>query len=130
MNSRFANTLAFAATAAAFACATLIAASPAYAETPTIDTTPFVSTRTRDEVRSELMQQAELARSGAREWAMQQNGPRVLASGFTSAQAKQRYIAAREEVSALTGEDSGSMYLARLNGRGGSGSVTIAGSAR
>lgn len=129
MNSRFANTIAFATTAAAFASASLIASSPAFAETPTIDTTPFVSTRTRDEVREELMRQAELVRGGAREWAMQQNGPRVLASGFSSAQARQRYIAAREEVSALTGEDSGSMYLARLNARRSAGSVT-AGSTR
>lgn len=130
MNSRFANTLAFATTAAAFASASLIAWSPACAETPTIDTTPFVSTRTRNEVQSELMQQAELVRGGAREWAMQQNGPRVPVSSFNSAQARQLYIAAREEVSALTGEDSGSMYLARLDARRSNGSVTIAGSAK
>ena len=61
---------------------------------------------------------------------MQQNGPRVLAGGFTSAQAKQRYIAAREEVSALTGEDSGSMYLARLNAHPTAARVTIADAAR
>lgn len=130
MNSRFANTLAFAATAAAVACASLIASSPAYAESPTIDTTPFVSVRSRADVQAELMAGAELVRSGAREWVMQHNEARLATSGMTSEQARQQYIESRDQVSAFTGEDSGSAYLARQVARAKADSMTVAGATR
>lgn len=129
MTSRFANTLAFTAAAAAFACASLIASSPAYAESPTIDTTPFVSVLSRAEVQAELMAGAEQVRSGAREWAMQHNDTHFATSGLTSQEARQQYIASRDQVSAFTGEDSGSMYLARQDARA-KATLTVAGSAR
>lgn len=120
MNRHFAHALAFTATTAAVACAALIASSPAYAENPTVDDTPFVSTRSRAEVQAELMSQPELLSAGAHEWRMQRNEPSQLRSASTREQVRAQYLAAREEVRALTSEDSGSSYLAaqrmRMNG--------------
>lgn len=113
MNRHFASTLSFAATAAAIACAAAMASSSAYAETPTIDTTPFVSTRSRAEVQAELMGHPELVRAGASEWAMQHNEVPQLKSAYTSEQVRAQYRASRDEVSAMTAEDSGSSYFAR-----------------
>ncbi|HEY0884839.1 MAG TPA: hypothetical protein VGE20_06135 [Ramlibacter sp.] len=112
MNSRFAHAFALATAAAAFASAALIASSPAYAESPTIDTTPFVSTRTRAEVQAEVMSQTQVLSASAREWTLQRNQPEPLRSASTGEQVRAAYLAAREEVSALTSEDSGSSYLA------------------
>ena len=129
MNRQFAHALAFATTTAAVACAAAIASSPAYAEGPILQDTPFVSTRTRAEVQAELMRQPELLSASAHEWILQRNQPTALRSAYTSEQARAEYVAAREEVSALTSEDSGSSYLAaqrmRMNG-----DTIVAGSAR
>jgi hypothetical protein len=127
MNRHFAS--AFATTAAAVACFAAIASSRAYAETPTIDTTPFVSTRTRAEVQAELMSQPALVSAGASEWAMQYNHAPHLKSAYTSEQAKSEYKAARDQVSAMNSEDSGSSYIARQSARV-NGSVIMAGPAR
>lgn len=70
----------------------------------TIDPTPFVSTLTRAEVR------AQVAKSSLTEWDRQYGGPHAV-SGYTRAQAREAYVAARHEVRALGGEDSGSAYL-------------------
>ena len=78
--------------------------------TSTIDTTPFVSTRTRAEVKAELTAQPQFVRDGGSEWAMQYNQPAQLMSGYTRQQAVSEYMAARQEVSAFTSEDSGSSY--------------------
>lgn len=113
MNRHFASVLTFASATAAVACAAAIASGNAYAEGPIGDNTAFVGTRTRAEVKAELMAQPDLVRFGATEWAMQHNQVPAFQSGYTSAQARSQYQAAREEVSALTSEDSGSSYLAR-----------------
>ncbi len=115
MNDKLASSLTIVSTAvAAFALAAAsLGSGNAYADDITIDPTPFVSSRTRAEVRAEIMGQAEVLRGESAEWAMQQNavvGPSTLTSG----QAKAEYIAARREVNALNGEDSGSAYLASL----------------
>jgi hypothetical protein len=127
MNRHFASTIA--TTTAAIACFAAIASSKAYAETPTIDTTPFVSTRTRADVQAEPMSQRGLVTAAASEWAMQYNHVPQPNSGYTSEQAKGEYKAARDQVSAMTSEDSGSSYIARQAARSNGGTV-MAGSSR
>ena len=97
MNQRIASGLAFAATATAgaIAAAAIIASGKAYADDITIDDTVFVSSRTRAEVRGEVLQHPELV------------------SGYSREQARLDYQMARDEVKAITSEDSGSAYFAR-----------------
>ena len=129
MNRNFASAITLATTTAAAALLAAIGANSAYAETPTIDTTPFVSTRSRADVQAELMGNRQLLSAAASEWAMQHNEVSQLNSGYTAAQAKAQYRAARDEVSAMTSEDSGSSYFARHSVRAG-GSTIVAGPAR
>jgi hypothetical protein len=128
VNRHFASVLTLAAMTAAAGVAA-IASSNAYAETPTIDNTPFVSTRTRAEVQAEVMGRAEQLRMASSEGSMQLSQASEPHAGVTVAQAKAGYIAARDEVSAMTSEDSGSSYLTRQSARTNAG-ITIAGAAR
>jgi hypothetical protein len=129
MNRNLASVLTLATATAAVACAAAIASSNAYADDITVDKAPFVSTKTRAEVRAELMGQSEALRIASSEWGMQHNqGPQVK-STYTTQQAKAEYIAARDEVKALTSEDSGSSYFARRPIRMNSGTM-MAGPAR
>jgi hypothetical protein len=127
MNRHFASALATAT--AAVACFAAMASSKAYAETPTIDTTPFVSTRTRSEVQAELLSQRQLVSAAASEWAMQYNHVPQLKSAYSGGQARSEYQAARDQVSAMNSEDSGSSYMARQSARV-NGRIIIAGPAR
>jgi hypothetical protein len=129
MNRHFAHALAFATTTAAIACAAVMAASPAYAESPTIETRPFVSTRSRADVQAELMGRRQELTAAASEWTMQHNQVPQIASAYTSQEVRAQYIASREEVSALTSEDSGSSYLSRHAARMNASTV-MAGVAR
>jgi len=129
VNRTIASALSLAATTAAIACVAAIASGNANAETPTIDNTPFVSTRTRAEVQAELMSQPELLRAAASEWSMQYNHVPRLTSTYTSEQARSQYKASRDEVRALTSEDSGSSYFARQAVRMND-SIVMAGMAR
>ena len=113
MNRNLASTLALTTTAAAAIALAALASSNAYADDITIDNTPFVSSRTRAEVQAEVMGQADALRMANSEWSTQSNSS-LAHSDFTSAQAKAEYIAARREVNALNGEDSGSSYFASL----------------
>ena len=112
MNRNLASTLAIASTAAAALAFAAMASSNAYADDITIDNTPFISTRTRAEVRADVMGQSEQLRMASSELTMQQAAP--ASSDYTRAQAKADFLASRNEVSALNSEDSGSSYLARL----------------
>lgn len=127
MNRILASTLSITTTAAAILAVAAMASGNAYADDITIDTTPFVSTKTRAEVRAEVMGQAEALRLASSEWSMNQAAQPQ--SAYTSAQAKADYIASRSEVHALTAEDSGSSYFASLPRRMSTG-VILAGSAR
>ena len=112
MNRNIASALAMGTVTAAAAVAVVaIASNNAYADDITIDKTPFVSTRSRAEVRDELMSQAQLVRAGATEWSMQSNHLPQGNSAYTSEQAKAEYKVSRQYVSALTGEDSGSAFF-------------------
>ena len=79
MNRHVASAFAYVSTVAAATVAAALMATSAYAEGPILQDTPFVSTRTRADVRAELMSQAEQVRTGSTEWAMQFNQPVQLA---------------------------------------------------
>jgi hypothetical protein len=98
----FGSTLAVAVLAAA----TMVGS--ARAEGPIGESTPFVGSRTRAEVRAELMQNRAQLTSYGSEWALQQGQPLSMASGYTRAQATAEYIAAREQVQAMNAEHGGS----------------------
>jgi hypothetical protein len=103
MNRNFASALVVAAAALA---------GNAFAETPTVLKEQFVSTAARAQVQAELVTYKQ---AGVNPWSTQYNPLR----GFKSAQTREavvaEYIASRDSVAALTGEDSGSAYLAQGN---------------
>ena len=125
MNRNFASTLIITGTAAA-ALGLAALTSTAYADDITIDKTPFVSTKSRAEVRAEVMGNVEQLRMANGEWP----GPMTLApqaSSLTRAQAQADYVSARREVNAFNAEDSGSSYIASHQPRR---AVILAGSDR
>lgn len=87
------------------------AAGPAFADDITIDPTPFVSTRTRAEVIGEMQQ---FRRAGTNPWADEYNPLAEFHGDRTREQVTLEFQASRASVAALTGEDSGSVYLARV----------------
>ena len=106
MNRTFAFALVIAAATAAAA-----SAGNALADDITIDSTPFHSSATRAEVLAEL---ASYNRSAAGFWSDEYMPQASLHSEQTRAEVRAKYIAAREQVAALNGEDSGSMTIARV----------------
>jgi hypothetical protein len=70
----------------------------------------FVSTRSRADVQAELVAYKQ---AGVNPWSIQYNPLRQFKSTATRAEVTAAYIAARDEVAALHGEDSGSSYLAQ-----------------
>jgi len=121
MNRHLESSLIAIGTAAA-ALALAAMSARAYADDPTIDPTPFVSTKTRAEVRAEVMQGQQF-RQAYGEWPTEM---KPLQSSLTREQVRNEYIASRNEVKALTGEDSGSFYLASK--QGAQNGVMVAGS--
>ena len=125
MNRNLASTITITTTAAAALVLAAIASGNAYADDITVDNTPFVSTKTRAEVRAELMSMpAESRRSD--EWSTQFDQAARTQSTLTRAQVKAEYLAYRREVNALNAEDSGSSYFARLPRRFGEGVIMAA----
>lgn len=96
-------------TLASFVLASAFAAS-AFAETPTVVTEPFVSSKTRAEVQAEL---AAYKQAGVNPWSTQYNPLRGFRSATTREAVTAEYIASRDVVRELGGEDSGSTYLAQ-----------------
>lgn len=93
---------------AAFAA---LAGTAARADDITIDNTPFVSSKTRAEVQAELVQ---FEWSGVDTWSTGYNHLAQFDSVKSRAQVKAEYLEHRDQVTALTGEDSGSAYLSSL----------------
>lgn len=93
------------------AAAAMVVPRTAFADDITIDTTPFVSTRTRVDVRQELLGQVRQVRIAATEWSQQQGERSTFKGQFASPEVRADFVAHRQEVSALTGEDSGSSYF-------------------
>jgi hypothetical protein len=84
--------------------------SPAFADDITVDSTPFQSTRTRAEVQADL---AAFKRAGVNPWSQAYNPLKNFASNASRAQVTGDFLRSRDEVEALTAEDSGSFFLSQ-----------------
>jgi hypothetical protein len=87
-----------------------IFAGAAHAETPTVVKDDFVSSKPRAEVRAEL---DAYKKAGVNPWSISYNPLRSFQSTASRSQVTAAYIAARDEVAAINGEDSGSAYFAQ-----------------
>lgn len=85
-------------------------AGSAFAETPTIVAEPFAGTKTRAEVQAELFAYKQ---AGVNPWSISYNQLRDFKSNLSRQQVVADYVAAREQVAAITGEDSGSAFYAQ-----------------
>ena len=109
MNRTFAFALVIAAATAA-----ATGAGNALADDIGVDSTPFHSTATRAEVLAEL---ASFTRSATSPWTDEYMPLASMHSEQTRGEVRAQYIAARDQVAALTGEDSGSMTMGRVRAR-------------
>ena len=98
------------------------AAASAFAETPTIVKDDFVSTRSRAEVQAELF---AYKKAGVNPWSLSYNQLAGFKSVTSRDQVVADYIASRDVVAAINGEDSGSAYFAQLQRTGST--ATLAG---
>jgi hypothetical protein len=99
MNRKIALALILAATGAV-----------AYADDITVDPVPFTSTLTRAQVMQDLQQ---YRKAGINPWADDYNQVAQFRSSLSREQVMAEFKLSRDSVAALTGEDSGSVYLAR-----------------
>jgi len=105
------NTLSITTAAAAIFAVAAIASGTAYAgEKDVFGDTSFVSTKTRAEVQAEVIGQSEALRMTHSLATASNQAPKV-ASGYTREQATAEYMAARRQVNAMNGEDSGAAWL-------------------
>ncbi len=104
MNRNFALIAVFAAAAA----------TSAFADDITIDSTPFTSTRARAEVQAEL---AQYKQAGVNPWSTSYNPLKYFHSVKSREEVQQEFVASRELVQAMNGEDSGSSWLAAHRGQ-------------
>ena len=88
------------------------AAGTTFADDITIDPHPFVSTKSRAEVMQEFRQHRQ---AGVSPWADHYDQLAGFQSGRTRADVRAEFLASREAATALSSEDSGSSYLARMN---------------
>ena len=95
----------------AFVLAAAAAAGIARADDITVEATPFVSTLSRAEVMADLQQ----ARGGVNPWAQDYDQLAAFHGERSRADVAAEYTAGRDQVAALNGEDSGSVYLARAD---------------
>lgn len=86
------------------------AAGQALADDITIDPIAFHGSRTRAEVAAELVQYRA---SHVNPWSISYNQIAALHGTRTRGDVQREYLASRNAVAALTGEDSGAFYLAR-----------------
>ena len=88
-------------------------AGSALADDPTIVNDQFAGSRTRAEVNAEL---AAYRAAGVNPWANSYQPLKYFRSATSREAVVADYLASRNEVRALTGEDSGSAYLAQARG--------------
>ena len=88
-------------------------AGSALADDPTVVNDHFISSKTRAEVQAELR---AYQASGEYPWSIQYNPLKRFQSTTTREAVVADYLASRNEVRALTGEDSGSAWLAQVRG--------------
>jgi hypothetical protein len=117
MNHRFTSTFAYVGSVALATLAAALMSGQARAEGPIEVLPPFIGSLTRAEVRADLMKHRARATSFASEWSSQQNQAVSAMSGYTREQARSDFIAAREQVRAMTAEagDPGTDLLPRRN---------------
>ena len=101
MNRKIALTLVIAAATAA---------GSAFAETPTASDSVFQSAASRSNVQAELQQHRQ---AGVDTFADGYDQLREFRSQRTRAAVEAEYVAARDQVAAMTGEDSGASYINR-----------------
>ena len=126
MNRKITSAITMTTAVLAVAAAGAIASGNAIADDITVESTPFLSTKTRADVRAEFLN--DPMRPGASEWAMQYNQPTVFKGTLTPEEVRAAYLADRDEVNALNGEDSGSNYLASYKNKNGRSPTTVMGS--
>ena len=102
MNRNFASALVIALAS--------VATNNAMADDITIDTTRFTSTKSRTEVLADL---AQYRQAGVNPWSTSYNPLKGFQSTRSAAQVRAEFVAARDEVAALGGEDSGAAWLAQ-----------------
>lgn len=117
MNHHLASALTFAGTVAAATLAAAVMTGNALAEGPIESSAPFTSTLSRADVQGDLMSQRSQVTDARGELAMAATAPQQITSAYTRAQARDEYIAARDEVRAMTAEDGGSSYISRAAAR-------------
>jgi len=99
-------------------------ASPAFADDISIDTTPFVSTASRADVQAQI---GAFKQAGVSPWSQVYNPLATFSSRQTRAQVTGEFLQSRDEVEALTAEDSGSFHLSQ---RGVTRAAVLAGQPR
>jgi hypothetical protein len=106
------------------AAALLLSAGAAFADDPTVDSTPFTAVKSRADVQAELVQ----FRTGANPWSTRYDPFAALPAVKTRAAVQAERVAARDsgEIAAMTGEDSGSTWLAQHQPRSQPASVLMA----
>ena len=85
------------------------AAGSALADDITIDNTPFTSTLSRGQVMAQFVQ---FKQAGVNPHATSYNPLKSFRSVKSQQQVQQEYMASREQVQAMNGEDSGAAWLA------------------
>ena len=86
-------------------------AGAAFAESPTVIRDDFVSTKSRTDVQAELF---AYKKAGVNPWSTSYNPLAQFRGTASRADVTAAYIADRDTVAAITGEDSGSAYFAQL----------------
>jgi hypothetical protein len=115
MNQRIASTFGFSGTVLAATLAAACMSGSAYAEYPSVDILQFVGTRSPSEVRGEVVGDRALVSTASNEWTSQHAQPPSTDATLTRAVVRAGFIDARDEVHAMTAEDSGSSWLARAH---------------
>ena len=115
MDQRITSSFGFIGSVVAAALAAAVMTGNARAEGPIEDIKPIAGMLTRAEVQAEAMN-GHLS-SYASEFALQQDTRLQGTSGYTREQARADYIASRDEVRAMTAEDSGSQRLSHASAR-------------
>ncbi|MFL6694387.1 MAG: hypothetical protein ACJ8GO_15680 [Ramlibacter sp.] len=130
MNQRLASTLGFSGTVLAATLAAACMSGIAHAEYPSVDILNFVGTRTTAEVRGEVMNDRVLVSTASNESTMQGSQSQPMRTGLTRAEVRDEYLDARDEVRAMTAEDSGSSWLAHAHAQVPATSVVASHAAR
>jgi len=84
------------------------AAGNAFADDITVESNPFVSGRKRAEVQAEV---GQYRKTGVNPWSIAYNPLRSAQGGKTRSEVVREYLGSRDEVAAMSSEDSGSAYL-------------------